>query len=210
MPMRSSIALVGRGDGATPSSALARRQRRGSRASAPNRSIRRGNARLQSCTCDQLRRRGSFLDDRVACLRIRASVCFALGHRGAARRGAGATARGSRPSRPAVVRRQAAAARHHVRRIARASRHSFSLPEIMGGGAALFDMDGDGDLDALSRAERRPRRPADKGAGNRLYRNRRHRPFEDVTAGSGADVARLRHGRRRRRLRQRRRPRPLS
>jgi hypothetical protein len=66
-------------------------------------------------------------------------------------------------------------------------RERFRLPEIMCGGAALFDMDGDGDLDvylvqagSLPGAEDRP--------GNRLYRNRGDGTFEDVTAGSGAEV----------------------
>ena len=61
------------------------------------------------------------------------------------------------------------------------------LPEIMCGGAALFDMDGDGDLDAylvqagsLPGTEDRP--------GNRLYANRGDGTFDDVTKGSGAEV----------------------
>ena len=56
----------------------------------------------------------------------------------------------------------------------------------------------------VSRPERQPLSPADKPAGNRLYRNRGDGTFDDVTAGSGADVRGLRDGRRRRRLRQRR------
>jgi hypothetical protein len=62
----------------------------------------------------------------------------------------------------------------------------YLLPEIMGGGAALFDFDNDGFLDlylvqsgSLATPER---------ATNRLYRNRGNGTFEDVTdrAGSGA------------------------
>jgi hypothetical protein len=48
----------------------------------------------------------------------------------------------------------------------------------MGGGAALFDLDGDGDLDAyLVQSE----------GGNQLFRNRGEGSFDDVTAESGAD-----------------------
>jgi enediyne biosynthesis protein E4 len=66
-------------------------------------------------------------------------------------------------------------------------RDRFLLPEIMCGGAALFDMDGDGDLDAylvqagsLPGTEDRP--------GNRLFANRGDGRFDDVTKGSGAEV----------------------
>ncbi len=61
------------------------------------------------------------------------------------------------------------------------------MPEIMGGGAALFDMDGDGDLDAYcvqsgavrsARADRPP---------NRLFANAGDGTFSDATDGSGAD-----------------------
>ncbi|MEZ5416936.1 MAG: CRTAC1 family protein [Vicinamibacterales bacterium] len=63
----------------------------------------------------------------------------------------------------------------------------FRLPEIMGGGAALFDMDGDGDLDLLLVQSGRLGR-ADDGARHRLYRNDGRGRFDDVTAGSGVDV----------------------
>jgi enediyne biosynthesis protein E4 len=72
------------------------------------------------------------------------------------------------------------------------------LPEIMGGGAALFDMDNDGFLDlylvqsgrlsvereGFNRSSSDP--PA--GSGNRLYRNRGDGTFEDVTERSGAGI----------------------
>jgi enediyne biosynthesis protein E4 len=61
----------------------------------------------------------------------------------------------------------------------------YLMPEIMGGGGALFDMDGDGDLDlylvqggSLTTGKRPP---------NRLFRNRGDGTFDDVTAGSGAE-----------------------
>lgn len=65
-------------------------------------------------------------------------------------------------------------------------RQRFLLPEIMSGGAALFDMDNDGFLDAylLQSGEL----TTGSTAGNRLFRNRGDGTFEDVTAGSGADV----------------------
>jgi hypothetical protein len=63
------------------------------------------------------------------------------------------------------------------------------LPEIMCGGAALFDMDGDGDLDAfLVQSDGVTKAPAER-AGSRLYRNLGGGRFEDATAGSGADGA---------------------
>lgn len=61
------------------------------------------------------------------------------------------------------------------------------LPEIMCGGAALFDMDGDGDLDAYlvqgGRLDGTPR-----ATGNRLFANRGGGRFDDVTADSGAEA----------------------
>ncbi|MGH9350307.1 MAG: CRTAC1 family protein, partial [Vicinamibacterales bacterium] len=52
--------------------------------------------------------------------------------------------------------------------------------------AALFDMDGDGDLDAYLVQSGSVDDPSNKGDGNRLFRNRGDGLFEDVTAGSGA------------------------
>jgi hypothetical protein len=61
----------------------------------------------------------------------------------------------------------------------------YLMPEIMGGGAALFDMDGDGDLDAClvqgGAVEASGPRP-----GNRLFRNEGGGRFVDATEGSGA------------------------
>lgn len=64
-------------------------------------------------------------------------------------------------------------------------RDRFYLPEIMGGGVALFDMDHDGDLDLYlvqsgSLAVNEP-------GGNRLFRNRGDGTFDEATSGSGAE-----------------------
>jgi hypothetical protein len=67
-------------------------------------------------------------------------------------------------------------------------RERFLLPEIMGGGAALFDMDGDGDLDLYLVQSGSVTDPAQKNPPNRLYRNRGDGTFDDATVGSGADV----------------------
>ena len=58
----------------------------------------------------------------------------------------------------------------------------------MGGGAALFDMDGDGDLDLYLVQSGSVVKPDAKDPPNRLYRNRGNGTFEDATAGSGADA----------------------
>src|SRR6185295_15409007 len=67
-------------------------------------------------------------------------------------------------------------------------RDKFYLPEIMGGGAALFDMDNDGDLDLYLVQSGDVLAPAGTQAGSRLYRNRGDGTFDDATAGSGSDV----------------------
>jgi hypothetical protein len=66
-------------------------------------------------------------------------------------------------------------------------RGRYLMPEIMGGGAALFDMDGDGDLDAyLVQGGVLELDPAER-PGNQLFRNDGGGSFTDVTDGSGAD-----------------------
>jgi enediyne biosynthesis protein E4 len=70
-----------------------------------------------------------------------------------------------------------------------AARHL--LPEIMGGGAALFDMDNDGFLDLYlvqSGSLAAERDGSSRVSGNRLFRNRGDGTFEDVTDRSGAGV----------------------
>ena len=64
---------------------------------------------------------------------------------------------------------------------------AYRLPEIMGGGAALFDMDGDGDLDALL-VQSGSLDGADTGSRHALFRNDGRGRFADVTAGSGVAV----------------------
>ena len=59
------------------------------------------------------------------------------------------------------------------------------LPEIMGGGAAFFDIDGDRHLDLLLVQSGRISAPPGTPAGHRLYRNRGDGRFEDVSDGSG-------------------------
>ena len=59
-------------------------------------------------------------------------------------------------------------------------------PEIMGGGAALFDMDEDGDLDAYLVQSGSLIDAPGSGPTNRLFRNRGDGSFEDATEGSGA------------------------
>jgi len=61
------------------------------------------------------------------------------------------------------------------------------LPEIMGGGVALFDLDNDGLLDLYFVQSGNLADPA-AGTGNRVYRNRGDGTFEDVTAPSGGGI----------------------
>ncbi|HLW67554.1 MAG TPA: CRTAC1 family protein [Gemmataceae bacterium] len=62
---------------------------------------------------------------------------------------------------------------------------SYFLPEIMGSGAALFDCDNDGRLDIYLVQNGGPKSPA----RNRLFRQKEDGTFEDISAGSGLDVA---------------------
>ena len=65
------------------------------------------------------------------------------------------------------------------------------LPEIMGGGAALFDLDNDGFLDLYlvqSGSLSADGEGSSRASGNRLYRNRGNGTFEDVTEASGAGL----------------------
>src|SRR5437870_4498053 len=62
---------------------------------------------------------------------------------------------------------------------------NYFLPQIVGSGAALFDCDGDGRLDIYLVQNAGPK----SRSTNRLFRQRRDGTFEDVSAGSGLDVA---------------------
>src|SRR5262249_36830176 len=62
---------------------------------------------------------------------------------------------------------------------------SYFMPQIMGSGAALFDFDNDGRLDIYLVQNGGPA----SGSVNRLFHQRPDGTFEDVTAGSGLDVA---------------------
>ena len=66
-------------------------------------------------------------------------------------------------------------------------RNRYLMPEIMSGGAALFDMDGDGDLDAYLVQSGLVEGPAEDRPPNQLFSNRGDGTFQDVTTGSGAD-----------------------
>ena len=63
----------------------------------------------------------------------------------------------------------------------------YLYPEIVCGGGALFDMDGDGDLDAYLVQSGGVITPASERAGNALFENDGSGRFRDVSSGSGAD-----------------------
>lgn len=68
-------------------------------------------------------------------------------------------------------------------------RDRYRLPESIGGGAALFDMDGDGDLDAYLVQGGALLGQRDPNQTNRLFRNDGAGHFDDVTGTSGAGDA---------------------
>jgi hypothetical protein len=61
---------------------------------------------------------------------------------------------------------------------------TYFMPQIVGSGAALFDCDGDGLLDIYLVQNGGP-----KGRKNQLFRQKKDGTFEDISAGSGLDVA---------------------
>src|SRR4051812_23407074 len=62
---------------------------------------------------------------------------------------------------------------------------TYFLPQIIGSGAALFDFDNDGRLDVYLLQNGGP----NAAARNRLYRQLPDGRFQDVSAGSGLDIA---------------------
>jgi len=93
------------------------------------------------------------------------------------------------PSTPWLVDEAAAAGLHFT--WLSGHRDAFLMPEVVGGGVALLDYDGDGDLDVycaqggdLAAAWENP---AANAVGNQLYRNEGDWSFTDVTAASGGD-----------------------
>lgn len=63
----------------------------------------------------------------------------------------------------------------------------FYFPEIHAGGAAIFDADRDGDLDAYLVQSGRLLDPPDRRPGNQLFLNQGSGKFHDASEGSGAD-----------------------
>ena len=70
-------------------------------------------------------------------------------------------------------------------------RRTNRLPEDMGSGVALGDVDGDGWVDVFVVNERGPLGDADAHGRCALFRNRGDGTFEDVSASSGADLERM-------------------
>jgi len=66
-------------------------------------------------------------------------------------------------------------------------REAFLIPEIMVGGAALFDLENDGDLDVYLVQAGNLYDSRDEQPRNRLFRNRGDGHFDDITVDSGAD-----------------------
>jgi hypothetical protein len=81
--------------------------------------------------------------------------------------------------------REAARERGLVFEHASGHRERYWMPEIMGGGVALFDPDGDGDLDAYLVQSGRLGEPGSAGA-DQLFANDGRGYFRDVGAQSGA------------------------
>jgi hypothetical protein len=109
-----------------------------------------------------------------------ACLAIACGSIGCSRDGGGATPRASAGAWFEEI--AARAGIDFVHTSGHQSKHS--LPEIMGGGVALFDLDNDGLLDLYFVQSGSLVDPS-AGRGNRVYRNRGDGTFEDVTERSG-------------------------
>ena len=90
------------------------------------------------------------------------------------------------PAAPAPWFAEEAAARGLLFAHDSGARGEYLMPEIMSGGAALFDMDGDGDLDAYLVQSGALLDPPEKRPPNQLFENSGTGTFTDVTEGSGA------------------------
>ena len=100
----------------------------------------------------------------------------------------GGTAAGPGPAPPAAAWFEDVTERAGLDFVYETGAHGqFLLPEIMGGGAALFDYDGDGDLDLYltNGNDAASAAPPGAAARDRLYRQGKDGRFEDVTQQAG-------------------------
>jgi hypothetical protein len=88
------------------------------------------------------------------------------------------------PAEPAWFRDCTEDADLHFRHDAGPEPGDYFMPQAIGSGAALFDFDGDNRLDIYLLQNGGP-----KGAKNRLFQQTRDGQFQDVSAGSGLDIA---------------------
>jgi hypothetical protein len=101
--------------------------------------------------------------------------------------GAAGTACGSAPPPEAAVWFEECARERGIDFVhVRADTMRYQFPEIMGGGVALLDADGDGHLDVYLVQSGDLAAPGPRGA-NRLFENLGGARFEDASAGSGAE-----------------------
>ncbi len=121
-----------------------------------------------------------------AAVRFSAALCATLCACGGADAPAPSTAPATAPSGEAWFAEEAAE-RGLVFAHQSGHRKRFLYPEIICGGAALFDQDQDGDLDAYLVQSGGVLTPRAERPGNQLFENDGHGRFRDVSAASGAD-----------------------